>query len=75
MSLHEMGIPSVDLNDFIHGNEEEKKKFVAKLGSAYEGIGFVAVKNHLIEESTVERLYNEVKAFFELPEDTRNMKL
>jgi len=71
MSLHEMGIPSVDLNDFIHGNEEQKKSFIAKLGSAYEGIGFVAVKNHLIAESTVERLYNEVKAFFDLPEDTK----
>jgi isopenicillin N synthase-like dioxygenase len=66
-----MGIPSVDLNNFIHGNEEQKKNFVAKLGSAYEGIGFVAVKNHLIAGSTVDRLYNEVKAFFELPEDTK----
>ena len=26
MSLHEMGIPSVDLNDFVHGNAEEKKR-------------------------------------------------
>jgi isopenicillin N synthase-like dioxygenase len=71
MSLHEMGIPSVDLSDFIHGNEEQKMNFVAKLGSAYEGIGFVAVKNHLISVSTVERLYSEVKAFFDLSEDTK----
>ena len=71
MSLHEMGIPSVDLNDFIHGNAEQKKNFVAALGHAYEGIGFVAVKNHLIAEATVERLYTEVKAFFDLPEDTK----
>jgi len=66
-----MGIPSVDLNDFIHGNAEQKKNFVAALGHAYEGIGFVAVKNHLIAEATVERLYTEVKAFFNLPEDTK----
>ena len=71
MSLHEMGIPSVDLNDFIHGNAEQKKNFVAALGHAYEGIGFVAVKNHLIAQATVERLYTEVKAFFNLPEDTK----
>ena len=71
MSLHEMGIPSVDLNDFIHGNAEQKKNFVAALGHAYEGIGFVAVKNHLIAEATVEQLYKEVKAFFDLPEDTK----
>jgi isopenicillin N synthase-like dioxygenase len=71
MSLHEMGIPSVDLNDFIHGNADQKKKFVAELGRAYENIGFVAVKNHLINEDTVTRLYAEVKAFFDLPEETK----
>ena len=71
MSLHEMGIPSVDLNDFIHGNDDQKKKFVAELGNAYEDIGFVAVKNHLIAQPTVDRLYNEVKTFFELPEETK----
>jgi isopenicillin N synthase-like dioxygenase len=71
MSLHEMGIPSVDLNDFVHGSAEEKMKFVEALGRAYEDIGFVAVKNHLIAQATVDRLYNEVKAFFELPEDTK----
>lgn len=71
MSLHEMGIPSVDLNDFIHGTAEQKMKFVSELGTAYEGIGFVAVKNHLISESTVARLYSEVKAFFNLPEETK----
>jgi isopenicillin N synthase-like dioxygenase len=71
MSLYEMGIPSVDLNDFIHGTADQKKKFVAELGRAYEDIGFVAVKNHLINEATVERLYKEVKAFFDLPEETK----
>lgn len=71
MSLHEMGIPSVDLNDFVHGNAEQKKKFVAALGRAYEDIGFVAVKNHLIAGETVDKLYREVKAFFELPEETK----
>lgn len=71
MSLHDMGIPSVDLNDFVHGNDEQKKQFVAALGKAYEDIGFVAVKNHLIAEATVEKLYSEVKAFFELPEEVK----
>jgi isopenicillin N synthase-like dioxygenase len=71
MSLHEMGIPSVDLNDFVHGNAEQKMKFVALLGQAYEDIGFVAVKNHLISAATVDSLYKEVKAFFDLPEETK----
>jgi len=71
MSLQDMGIPSVDLANFIHGNAEQKKQFIADLGNAYETIGFVAVKNHLIDPVTVEKLYTEVKAFFELPEETK----
>lgn len=71
MSLQDMGIPSVDLADFIHGDANSKKKFVEALGKAYEDIGFVAVKNHLISESTVTKLYDEVKAFFDLPEEKK----
>lgn len=71
MSLKEIGIPSVDLALFTHGTSEQKQQFVAELGKAYEDIGFVAVKNHLIDEITVESLYKEVKAFFDLPEDVK----
>jgi len=71
MSLHEMGIPSVDLADFIHGTAEQKNNFVEALGKAYEDIGFVAVKNHLTDQATTEKLYHEVKAFFDLPEDIK----
>jgi isopenicillin N synthase-like dioxygenase len=66
-----MGIPAVDLADFIHGTPEQKHRFVQDLGRAYEQIGFVAVRNHLIDERTVEDLYREVKAFFELPEEVK----
>jgi isopenicillin N synthase-like dioxygenase len=71
MKLHEMGIPSVDLANFIHGTDEQKAKFVNDLGKAYEDIGFVAVKNHLIAPDTVDSLYKEVKAFYDLPDDTK----
>jgi len=67
MSFQEMGIPSVDLHDFIHGDDSTKQKFVSALGHAYENIGFVAVKNHLIAPSTVHELYLQVQAFFGLP--------
>jgi isopenicillin N synthase-like dioxygenase len=71
MDIQKMGIPSVDLHDFVHGDAEQKKNFVAALGHAYENIGFVAVKNHLIEEATVDTLYHEVKSFFDLPVETK----
>lgn len=71
MSLQDMGIPSVDLSDFIHGDAAKKAAFVQKLGDAYETIGFVAVKNHLIDEPTTEKLYEQVKAFFSLDAETK----
>ncbi len=71
MSLQNMGIPSVDLADFIHGSAEQKRKFVQDLGKAYEDIGFVAVSNTLIDEPTVEKLYKEVKNFYDLAEETK----
>jgi len=68
---HQAGIPTVDLRLFTHGTHEEKKQFVEELGRAYEEIGFVAVKNHLIEDKTTEELYKQVKRFFDLPEDVK----
>jgi isopenicillin N synthase-like dioxygenase len=71
MSLHEMGIPAVNLDMFINGTPEQKAQFVKDLGKAYEDIGFVAVKNHLIDEATVEKLYREVQNFYALPLETK----
>jgi len=63
-----MGIPSVDLADFLSGDPARKSKFVDALGAAYSDIGFVALKNHLLSEELVEHLYKEVQAFFSLDE-------
>lgn len=66
-----MGIPSVDLNDFVNGDAEQKAAFVQKLGEAFEGVGFVAVKNHGLSDGLISTLYNEVKSFFDLPEELK----
>ncbi len=62
-----IGIPSVDLADFLSNDKARKEKFVKQIGEAYEEIGFVAVRNHGIEDELIERLYKNVKAFFNLP--------
>lgn len=64
-------IPSVDLADFRSGSEERKKHFVQQLGKAYEEIGFVALKNHFLEPNLEKSLYDEVEAFFALPEKVK----
>ncbi|MES2645368.1 MAG: 2-oxoglutarate and iron-dependent oxygenase domain-containing protein [Bacteroidota bacterium] len=62
-----MSIPSVDLAKFTQGSVEDRKVFVAELGTAYESVGFVAVKNHGIPEQLIDELYQYVKEFFSLP--------
>ncbi|MAW93780.1 MULTISPECIES: 2-oxoglutarate and iron-dependent oxygenase domain-containing protein [unclassified Leeuwenhoekiella] len=64
-------IPSVDLSDFLSSDPSKKQKFVNEIGRAYEEIGFVSLKNHFLDDNLVDDLYKEVKAFFDLPEDTK----
>jgi len=63
----EAGIPSIDLNDFLSGDDKLKEKFVQELGRAYEEIGFVALKGHLLTNETSNNLYQQVQNFFNLP--------
>jgi len=60
-------IPSVDLADFLSNDPSQKQKFVNEIGTAYEDIGFVALKNHFLNDDLVAALYKEVKSFFALP--------
>ena len=64
-------IPSVNLADFLSGDEERKQKFIAEIGNAYENIGFVALKGHFLDDQLVDELYGEIKNFFELPVEVK----
>jgi isopenicillin N synthase-like dioxygenase len=64
-------IPTVNLADFISGDENKKQQFIKKIGHAYENIGFVALKGHFLDKQLVDDLYREVKNFFDLPEDVK----
>lgn len=60
-------IPKLDLFEFTRGTEEQKQKFVADLGKAYEEIGFVAIRNHGLDPLILKELYSEVSNFFQAP--------
>jgi isopenicillin N synthase-like dioxygenase len=66
-----MGIPVVDLADFLSGDPQRKQSFVQQLGKAYEDVGFVAVKNHGIPDDLIADLYKYVQRFFSLPSDAK----
>lgn len=66
-----LGIPSVDLANFTQGSPEQRAQFVKDLGAAFSQVGFVAVKNHGLSNDLTETLYREVKAFFDLPAESK----
>jgi isopenicillin N synthase-like dioxygenase len=66
-----MGIPVVDLADFLSGDPQRKQSFVQQLGKAYEDVGFVAVKNHGIPDDLIADLYKYVQQFFSMPSDAK----
>ncbi len=65
-------IPSVDLQDFLSDNPHEKEKFTKEIGGAFEDIGFVALSGHFLSEELVEKLYTEIKQFFDLPQEIKD---
>ena len=64
-------IPTVDLRDFLSDDPKIKSSFVRDLGAAFEQIGFVAIKGHFLSPELSQKLYNQIKAFFYLPEETK----
>jgi isopenicillin N synthase-like dioxygenase len=64
-------IPSVDLADFLSEDPIRKQKFVDKIGTAYEDIGFVSLKNHFLDDILVSDLYREIKSFFAMDLSTK----
>lgn len=65
--LNMQNIPSVNLRDFLSDDPVRKQKFVNEIGKAYEEIGFVALKGHFLDDQLVEKLYEQVRTFFNLP--------
>ena len=57
-------ITSLDLSDFTSGEPERKAKFVQDLGTAFNNIGFVSIRNHGLTEDLRTKLYESVQDFF-----------
>ena len=65
-------IPQVNLNDYLTGDLDSKKKFINDLGKGFSEIGFIALKGHLLNDTVKESLYDEVKNFFNLSNEIKS---
>lgn len=62
-----VNIPRLDLNDYVKGSPDQKKKFSDNIGKAFNETGFVTIANHGMTQELMDELYMEVQKFFTLP--------
>lgn len=67
----QVNIPRLDLLHYTEGTAEQRKQFSENIGKAFNETGFVTITNHGMDKAIIDELYKEVKAFFDLPEDTK----
>lgn len=63
-----VNIPRLDLNTYINGNADERKQFSNDIGKAFNETGFVTITNHGLSKELIDKLYEQVKALFALPD-------
>ena len=66
-----VNIPRLDLNTYINGNAEQRKQFSDEIGKAFNETGFVTITNHGLSKELIDKLYEQVKALFKLPEEVK----
>ncbi|HEX9956196.1 MAG TPA: 2-oxoglutarate and iron-dependent oxygenase domain-containing protein [Fibrella sp.] len=64
-------IPSLDLADFTSGDQAHRNRFVEELGNAFTNIGFVAIKNHGLNDELTRNLYTSAQSFFSAPDEVK----
>ncbi|QEM06551.1 isopenicillin N synthase family oxygenase [Mucilaginibacter rubeus] len=63
-----VNILRLDLNTYINGSADERKQFSNDIGKAFNETGFVIITNHGLSKELIDRLYDQVKTLFALPD-------
>src|SRR5271154_3220756 len=66
-----VNIPRLDLNLYINGDTAQRKQFSDEIGKAFNETGFVTITNHGLDKKLIDKLYEDVKALFALPDETK----
>lgn len=67
-----VNIPRLDLNLYINGDNRQRKQFSDDIGKAFNETGFVTITNHGLDKTLIDKLYEDVKALFALPDDVKS---
>lgn len=71
MSGQQAQVPQLDIRRFDQGSEAQRSSFIADLGEALRGFGFVGIREHGLDDALVARSYELLKQFFALPSEVK----
>src|ERR1700749_521083 len=69
--MNTVNIPRLDLNTYINGSAEDRKRFSDEIGKAFNETGFVTITNHGLSKQLIDQLYAQVKELFALPDSVK----
>jgi len=67
-----VNIPRLDLNLYTEGDSRQRKQFSDDIGKAFNETGFVTITNHGMDKKLIDKLYEDVKALFVLPDEVKD---
>ncbi|MGN6398205.1 MAG: isopenicillin N synthase family dioxygenase [Mucilaginibacter sp.] len=66
-----VNIPRLDLDSYISGDVARRRQFSEDIGKAFNDTGFVTITNHGLDKQLIDKLYEDVKALFSLPDEVK----
>jgi isopenicillin N synthase-like dioxygenase len=70
--MSNINILRLDLDEYIKGDDKQRKKFSDDIGRAFNETGFVTITNHGLNKQLIDKLYEDVKALFALPDAVKS---
>lgn len=64
-------VPELSLLSYVNGSANDKNKFVDDIFRGLKDYGFIILKDHTVEQKKIDRAYDLVKEFFDLPLETK----
>lgn len=64
-------IAVVDYNDYLNGDEKQRKQFIKDFGDSFSNMGFAIVRNHGVSKELRHKLLEVSEEFFGLPTDVK----
>ena len=64
-------IPLIDISGFEAGGEAARRRIAGQVAEAVEGIGFLSVAGHGVDDALMARMADRCAAFFDLPDEVK----